>query len=189
MAWAPDYVTPVELQSYLKDEYLDAALLAAWVTTASRAVDDYCGRQFGQVDVPQARVYPGQDLGAAGWRFEVDDLEDLTGLQVADADANPVTGYTFGPMNAVAKGRPYEWLTARVSGELTVTGRWGWSQVPAAAKTATLLQAARLAQRRDSPFGISGSPQEQGELRLLAALDPDLRTSLKPLVRRRCVIA
>lgn len=189
MAWAPDYVTPSELQSYLKDEYLDAALLAAWATTASRAVDEYCGRQFGQVAAPEARVYQGQNLGAAGWRFEMDDLQDLTGLAVADAGGSPVTGYGFGPANAVAKGRPYEWMTARSAGDLTITGRWGWSQIPAAAKTATLLQAARLAARRDSPFGISGSPQEQGELRLLAALDPDLRTSLKPLVRRRCVIA
>jgi hypothetical protein len=191
--WAPDYITLTEAKEYLHGgdaaDAVDDTRLAVWITTASRAVDDYCGRQFGQVDQPQPRTYTGQDLGAAGWRFEIDDLQDVADLAVADAAGDPVTAYAFGPVNAVAKARPYEWLTARSGGDLTVTGRWGWSQVPAAAKSATLLQVARLAVRRNSPDGIAGSPSEGGETRLLAQLDPDLRTSLKPLSRRRCVLA
>jgi hypothetical protein len=62
---------------------------------------------------------------------------------------------------------------------MTVTSdKWGWPTVPTPAKVATMLQTARLAARRDSPFGIAGSPSEGSELRLLATLDPDLKTSL-----------
>ena len=57
------------------------------------------------------------------------------------------------------------------------------SAVERAVKAGLFLQGARLAARRDSPFGISGSPSEQGEIRLLAQLDPDFKTSLKPLRR------
>jgi len=79
---------------------------------------------------------------------------------------------------------PYGRLVSATSGDLTVTALWGWTEVPQAVKAATLLQVARFAARRDSPYGIAGSPDEGGEMRLLAALDPDLRTSLRPYVRR-----
>jgi hypothetical protein len=93
--------------------------------------------------------------------------------------------YVLRPRNAAAKGKPYERvkLTSWSGGELTMHGSPGWTAVPSAVKTGIFLQGARLAARRDSPFGISGSPQEQGEIRLLAQLDPDLRTSLKPFIR------
>jgi hypothetical protein len=58
--------------------------------------------------------------------------------------------------------------------------------VPPSIPAALLLQASRLNKRRDSPFGIAGSPSAQGagEVRLLARLDPDFITTLKPYVRK-----
>lgn len=187
MTWAPDYVEVADLASYLHiDDRADDAFLATWVTTVSRNIDDHCGRQFGQVDAAEERYYtPVYDRHECASFVDIDDLQDITDLTVEDSSGVAVTDYVLLPRNAAAKGRPYEQLRlADFTGEIAVSARWGWSAVPAAVKAGVFLQGARLAARRDSPFGISGSPQEQGEIRLLAQLDPDFRTSLKPLCRR-----
>jgi hypothetical protein len=192
VTWAPDYATPQELLSYLRinaseDTENVSTFAALWVTTASRNVDNHCGRQFGQVAAPEARIYTSVwDKHLCCYVTEIDDLMDLTGFALADSNGEAVTDYEFGPDNALLKGKPYERLLTSVCGKLTATGRWGWDQAaagPKVAKMGLFLQAARLAARRDSPFGISGSPQEQGEIRLLAALDPDFKVSLKPFRR------
>lgn len=193
MTWKPDYVTSQELKDYLRiTDAADDTFVALWVTTVSRNVDDFTGRQFGQVAAAEDRYYtPVWDRHECAWIAEIDDLQDTTGLTITDengdavsAQSSTVDGYTLLPRNAVALGKPYTRLKLKVrTGELTAHALWGWSATPSAVKTGILLQGARLAARRDSPFGISGSPQEQGELRLLAQLDPDFRTSLKPLIR------
>lgn len=185
MTWAPDYATVAELKGYLRiTDTADDVLLATWVTTASRNVDDFCGRQFGQVAAVETREYSGVwDRHLGKFVYELDDVQDVDDLVVVNASATVLTDYDLEPVNALKKGRPYERLVCSDAGPLTVDALWGWTAVPAAVKTGLFLQAARVAARRDSPFGISGSPQMQGEIRLLAQLDPDFRTSLKPLVR------
>lgn len=185
MAWAPDYTTLAGLKSYLRiDDTADDVFLAVWITTVSRNVDDFCGRQFGQT-LAESRTYtPVWDRHLSRYVTVIDDLQDITGLAIVDENSTAVTDFTFQPVNALQKGRPYERiLTTASTGDLTATGLWGWSAVPSAAPTGVYLQAARLAKRRDSPFGIAGSPSEGSEIRLLAQLDPDFRTSLKPLRR------
>ncbi len=190
MTWEPDYVTVPELKSYLRiDDTADDVLLAVWVTTASRAVDTFCHRQFGQVDTLEARTFRPCWDAAGGYSVEIDDLQDVDGLLVLDSAGIPVLTYTLAPDNAPQRGRPYTRLAAAGPGPLTITALWGWAAVPAAVKSATLLQAARFAARRDSPFGIAGSPSEGSELRLLASLDPDLKTSLGAKYRREVWVA
>lgn len=186
MSWQPDYVTPAEARAYLRiEDALDDTQLAMWISTASRAVDEHCGRQFGQVATAQARTFSSAySPSACGYVVRLDDLQDVTGLAVIDSEGDPVADFSLTPLNAPAYGMPYARLVTALSGDVTVTARWGWTAVPQAVKAATLLQVARFAIRRDSPYGIAGSPTEGGEMRLLAVLDPDLRTSLKPYVRR-----
>lgn len=186
MAWQPDYVTLAEMKAYLRIlDTDDDALLALWVTTASRAVDTFCHRQFGKVDAAEARTFtPVWDRHCGRYVAQVDDLSTAAGLTVADSTAVAVTDYELGPVNAPQKSQPYLRLLTKVGGTLTVTGVWGWPTVPAAVKTATLLQAARFSARRDSPYGIAGSPNEGSEMRLLASLDPDLKTALGSKYRR-----
>ena len=195
MTWAPDYAETAELRDYLRiGDNADNTFIDLWITTVSRNVDDHCHRQFGQVTSAEDRYYPPvYDRHECAWMVEIDDLQDTTGFTLTDADGtaipvktSTVAGYTLLPRNAAAKGRPYERLkiTSNPGAEVTGNGLWGWSAQPSAVKTGLFLQGARLAARRDSPFGISGSPSEQGEIRLLAQLDPDFKTSLKPLVRK-----
>lgn len=185
MAWAPDYVTLALLKDYLHiTDTDDDAFIALWITTASRNVDDFTHRQFGKVAL-EARTYPSKwDRRACRYVAEVDDLQDLTGLTItAGGTLLAPADYTLYPRNNAQRGRPYERIHSSVCGELVASAPWGWTTTPSAVPTGMLLQAARLAARRDSPFGVAGSPSEGSEIRLLAQLDPDFRTSLKPLIR------
>jgi hypothetical protein len=181
MPWKPDYAAPSDLAKYISDDTSeDDPLYAMYISTSSRAVDDFCMRQFGKTDAPEQRQYSAEwSRYECTYMTEIDDLQDPTGLAILDRNGNAVTDYTLLPRNAILKGKPYERIATTVGGLLDITAdSWGWLSVPLAAKNATLLQAARLAKRKDSPFGVAGSPSMGSELRLLAVLDPDLRTSL-----------
>jgi hypothetical protein len=185
VSWAPDYSTTARVKNYLRITDTDDDLfIAAWLTAVSRNIDDHAGRQFGQVDEAEERTYGSTySRSHLGYVCDIDDLQDVTGLEVLDANGNAVTGYTLWPRNAPQKGKPYTQIHG-AGGSLAITALWGWSAVPPSVETAIWLQAARLAARRDSPFGVAGSPTEGSEIRLLAQLDPDFRTTLKPFVRK-----
>jgi hypothetical protein len=185
VTWAPDYVTDEELKSYLRiGDNADDAFIALWITTVSRNVDDFTGRQFGQTELEERTYPPVWDRHLGAWVTTIDDLQDVTGLEIVDEDGAAVTDYDLEPVNAVKKGRPYEQIiTTGRPGKLTATALWGWSAVPSSVPTGMFLQASRLNHRRASPFGIAGSPTEGTQVRLLAQLDPDFRTSLKPYIR------
>lgn len=92
------------------------------------------------------------------------------------------------PMNASLDGHPTDRLVVSnvsrrlplAAGAVRVTAKWGYGSTPASVEQATLLQASRLFVRRVSPFGVAGSPDMGSELRLLAALDPDVQALLRP---------
>lgn len=201
MVWQPDYTDVPTVRSYIRGG-LDAdsdAFIAAWITATSRNVDDFCGRQFGNTGTVQARVYDAVfDAHLTQYIYEIDDVQNVTGMTVATASGSALASYTLWPRNNPAKGQPYTQLRTGTNvagffgggfpappnpGTLTISAIWGWTTVPTAAAIGVQLQAARLAKRRDSPFGVAGSPTEGSELRLLAQLDPDFRTTLKPFQR------
>lgn len=202
MTWQPDYCTSAELKAFIRiGDTDDDAQVALWVTAASRAVDRACGRQFGQVASVQARYYTPfwyQPTAQRGhWLVEIDDVQDATGLAVAyDATddqtyATAITEYLTTPLNAAANDKPWTGLRfgstvllrcPRVD-SVRVTALYGWSSVPATIKEATLLQGSRFASRRDSPFGVAGSPTDGSEMRLLAKLDPDVALMVKSYIR------
>lgn len=197
MAWKPDYLTAAEVAAYLRvDDAVDNAEFAIWATASSRAIDRRCNRQFGQLAAPAARTYrrvPAYDPVTGLWILEIDDLQDATGFLVAGV-AYASSGAVLLPDNAPADGVPWTMLgfaaaplqVAPGSSVTTVlTARWGWSSVPQQVVAAAKLQCARWNARRDSPFGIAGSPESGSEMRLLARLDPDVATTLAGLSRPR----
>lgn len=189
MTWAPDYVTSAELKAELRiSDTNDDTQVARWVTAASRAVDNWCHRQFGQVAAPEARVYrtTAWDRHISAYVLHVDDFYTTTGLVVTDPNSAAVAAadYELLPDNALLKGKVYEQILVQSAGKFTITAAWGWSAVPTSIKVATLLQATRFAARRDSPYGVAGSPAEGSEMRLLAKVDPDVEVAIGKKYRR-----
>jgi len=192
VTWKPDYTTSSAVKSYLRiSDTDDDAQIAIYITAASRAIDRFVGRQFGVVASAEDRVFLGQyDPYLGQTVYEIDDIQSITGLTVTDADgvavaADADTGYELWPLNAIQHGRPYTQLrVAGYTGRLTIHGLWGWTAIPTEVVNATLIQVSRLAARRDSPFGVAGSPTEGSELRLLSKLDPDVMVILDDLKRR-----
>lgn len=192
MAWAPDYVTLSKLKNFVRvNDTADDEELALDVTAASRAVDRFCGRQFGLAGSAVERYYTARyDRERRRWFVPIDDLMDSTGLVVTidpDGSATTTTAYRLLPRNAAADDRPWTELHILPSSPVTPDGteggvkiaaNWGWSAVPAAVEKATLLQASRLSVRRDAPLGVAGSPEVGSEIRLLAKLDPDVQMLL-----------
>lgn len=183
MAWAPDYVNVAELTNYIRvGDTLDDSELELAASAASRAVDLCTGRQFGLVDAPEQRFYPVTwSRARQRWVAVIDDLQTTTGL-------SGVSGYTLLPRNALQMGKPWEAMEFATdprddNGEIGPTARWGWTTTPQAVKLASRLQASRFVARRDSPYGVAGSPQQGSELRLLARVDPDVAVSLRHYVR------
>lgn len=199
MAWAPDYASLSEVKSFLNIEFDDSrddSVIQLAISAASRAIDRACNRQFGKDDAPTTRYYTAQYSNRhGGWAVQIDDLMTNAGLAVKYDSANDqtysgvVTGYRPLPLNALVTGRP--WTSMRLTSgvgplqdAVAVTAAFGWTAVPAGIKQATLLQASRFIARRDSPYGIAGSPDNGGsELRLLSRLDPDVEVSIAPYRR------
>lgn len=198
MAWTPDYVSVPELGRYMEiSDDDDDIELAVAVTSASRAIDDHCNRQFGLVDAPEQRLYTARvDPDRCRWVIDIDDLMTTVGLVVEVTGVGIVTAYTLEPVNAAQKGRPWTRLVVDTASavqptgveyELAGTGRWGWTTVPVPVTLAGRLQASRFHSRRGSPYGVAGSPSDGSEMRLLSKLDPDVAVSLRSFIRPRKV--
>lgn len=186
----PNYVETEELRAFLRiNDSVDDTQLGLAISASSRAIDVSCNRQFGKVAVAEQRFYSARyDWSRVRWIVEIDDLMDATGFaaEVQDADGNTVgtiDDYVLEPRNAASNARPWTQLMVRSGSaakpigrqdEVAVTALWGWSAVPNTIKTATLLQSSRFHARRESPYGVAGSPNLGSELRLLARLDVDV---------------
>jgi hypothetical protein len=200
VALYPDYVTSAQLKAQLRiNDSADDAAVAIAVTAASRAIDHSTNRQFGLNGSAVARVYTWDGRYIEGLpAIEVDDFMTTTGLVVKLDQAgsgtygSALTGYDPWPWNAVADGKPYTHLVSRsyasafptlFSQGVQVTANWGWSTVPTIVQQATLIQGGRFFVRRDSQYGVAGSPETGTELRLFERLDPDVALMLTTVRR------
>lgn len=185
MPWEPDYVDEPTLIDFVRAN-ADNPYVGTYGTAAARAVDGYCGRQFGKMDVATALTFSAHraaPMRDGWWHLATEDAQDLTGATVT-VDGTTVTagatGYRWWERNAAAFGRPYTGLllASQPYGDVVATLKWGWNAVPAAVTAAVWLQVNRWNTRRESPYGIAGSPAEGTEVRLTAVLDPDVRALL-----------
>jgi len=187
------YCTLAELKASLNitDSVDDTALEAA-ITSASRMIDDYTERFFyvnGTTQSTVTRYYTPVDA----YTVNIDDV--ITVSEVATDDNFDRTygtvwatsDYMVEPINNPIKSWPYNRVLAigsyifpyQLPQSLRIKGVWGFSSVPAEVNMATLIQSSRLFGRRQSPFGIAGSP-EMGTVRLYSRLDADVEVLLRP---------
>lgn len=164
---------------------VDDSLLELAVESASRLVDSYTQRYFYNAGTA-VRLFAPQD----NYVTEIDDLISLTTLETSDGDEFGTTwaakDYQLEPLNGHVDGltgHPATRIRAvddflfnllDLEATVRVTGVWGWAAVPTAVKQATVIQAARIFRRNDSPLGIAGFG-DMGAVRVGVQLDPDVK--------------
>ena len=177
----------------------DQLLLAA--QSATRGIDQYCGRYFWQA--ADTRVFNTQDIETC----KVDDLvsittmlTDSTGLSTYD-QTWAATDYRLEPANAPGfnpEPRPYTLIRAMAGGggrywfpwiyplsnpdRVKITGVFGWPAVPYLVKQVALQAAVDIYKLKDSPFGVLGSA-DMGIMQVTA--NPHMSDMLWSYVRGR----
>ena len=177
------------------------------LNAATAAIDAYAGRQFDIDGTVVTRLYDCEYMDYA----EVDDIATSTGLVVktlnADGTVNETltlnTDYYLAPYNAdkVEPVMPFTKIIMAIekSGKvlptehrqgLSVTAKFGFSAVPDAIVQATLIQASRYFQRKNSPMGFSGNPETgQPSVVFLSQLDPDVKNLVKTFKKTTITLA
>lgn len=199
MTWAPDYVSADAVADFVRvDDDVDDVDYARCASTASRSIDHATHRQFGRTASESRLFTPLWSYTRGGWIVEADDMVTVTAVAVDALGTGIYTSIDLANVikldaNAPQKSRPWERLLIRnafmpsflyAHDCVRVTSEFGWASVPVAIEEAALLQASRFASRRDSPFGVAGSPDNGSEIRLLAKLDPDVLMSIKDYIRK-----
>ena len=186
MAIVNGYCSLADVKSSARiTDNVDDSMLELAVESASRLIDSYTQRYFYNAGTA-TRLFAPQD----SYVTEIDDLVTLTTLQTSDGETFDTTwqakDYQLEPLNGVVDGLTGypatriravdDFIFTHLTGEATVriTGVWGWSAVPTAVKQATVIQAARIFKRNDSPLGIAGFG-EMGAVRVGTQLDPDVK--------------
>jgi hypothetical protein len=175
------YITLAGLKNYLKiDDSVEDTLLEQIIESASRSIDRIANRRFYLDGTATARTY--RPVG--NMRVIIDDVGTTSGL-ILKTDPNSYgvyqttftlnQDYIVEPTNALAKGRPINYLTI-VGGtamslpvnywpQVEVTARWGWPSVPDDIEQATYILSADLYKRKDSIGGVLGL-SELGAIRM-----------------------
>jgi hypothetical protein len=188
------YTTLNEVKDSLNlDDSIDNAAIELAIATASRMIDDYCGRFFykdGTEVTPATRYYTPTDF----YTVQVDDFVSLSEIATDDNFDQlyqtiwTATDRMFEPVNNPSRGWPLSRILAvgsyvfpaNLPQSVRLKGIFGWSSVPFEVKTAAKIQASRLFLRNQSPFGIAGNT-DMGTVRLAAKLDADVEALLRPM--------
>lgn len=191
------YVSSSELKATLSlsaETYADADI-ATVISSASRGIEEACGRRFWKDANDATRYYER----VAADMVMIDDLATLTSVKT-DPDGGGAysetwtenSDYVFSPQNAAADGVPFVSIHRLADSDYTlpvgprriqVIGKFGWPAVPAQVVTATSKIAARLLKGiREAPLGIAGFGMDGAAVRI-AQTDPDIRFLLTGLHR------
>lgn len=179
----------------ISDDHDDVAL-AGVIESASRAIDRYCDRYFGQTGTQAA---PVQKLyRSRSGVVLIDDLVTITDVEVEFAGfaesftSLGATSVIQQPVNAATATppQPYTVLLAKpgtvlppMPGWVRVSGVWGWPEIPQQIRDACVLQSVRLFKSRDVPLGVMGGADMMGAMRLPGGLHPDARILCEPFRR------
>lgn len=166
---------------------IDDALLERTVEAASRSIDAYTRRRFYADDAATAHYYRSPD----GWRVFTHDFVAADGITLetdgdgdgtfettwttADYQLEPANGLTAN--SVVALSQPFPVYRSHRNA-VKVTARWGIDDTPVAVVEATLILAARLFKRKDSPEGVIGFG-DFGAVRLTPN-DKDVQSLIEP---------
>ena len=189
------YATLAEFKSSIGiTDSTDDTPLQSCLDAADQLINNYVDTKvgFGQT-ASQTRYYTAD-------RFDFVLTDPIVSVSQLATDVNgdgtysqvwTSNDYVLAPRNAALDSRPYTEIdTSPFSNadynfpvgylEVKVTGVFGWPSVPAAVKQAALIQAGAIWSSRTAPFGVIGSQDLGGVLRMSAALHPEARVLLEP---------
>ena len=183
MALGDPYITKDELRDYLQIQEdvvaFDQKLTDA-CASASREVEQFCGRQFNQADTAAARMFAIDRRN----KVTVDDFHTSAGLVIEQGDGlgqwEPIdtASCLLAPYDAIVDGVPWPYYRIEFPGYglqrstrhqtrfLRVTAQWGWPGVPATVKQAAFQVAAQTYRLADAPLGVTGNTQYGGVVRV-----------------------
>ena len=194
MAITNGYTTLNDVKAALNlEDSIDNAALEVAIATASRQIDDYCGRFFykdGTEIAPATRYYSPDNA----WTLATDDFVSISEIASDDnfdrtyATVWETSDFMVEPVNNPSRGWPLTRVLAvgsyifpnTLPQSVRLKGVFGWSAIPYEVKSAAKIQASRLFLRNQSPFGIAGNT-DLGTVRLAAKLDADVEALLRPL--------
>ncbi|NND35882.1 MAG: phage gp6-like head-tail connector protein [Gammaproteobacteria bacterium] len=192
------YASTAQLQSWLRiTDPVEDPELAIVLDQAKQDIDAHCGRSFDKATgTPSDRVF------AARWfdKLYVDDIANTIGLVIAVDTGRDGTfsqtwaaaDYQLEPLNQRQAGmsnHPYYVIRAIESktfpvsarAQVKVTADWGWTTLPKALETASLMHAGRLHSRRINAAGVAEGAAFP--TRVTMAMDRDTLSILEPFVR------
>lgn len=190
------YLTQAEAQAYVGQNLVqDTYLLDDVVTSSSRMIDRYCGREFFQVT--EARTFAtGDDI----YNLELGAFNDLVSVTTLKTDSAGAGNYstTIGatsfqllPYNAPQADEPFtaisllggaQWPVPTFNmrqNTVEITGVFGWPEVPLDVKQACRLIVAEIAKLESAPLGVAGFG-EFGVVRVSQTMPPRARQLLAP---------
>jgi len=178
-------LAPIRLALRVPDD--SAALTwqdATWTASLTLArdaaetlIDEYCDRSFDSVT--EARTF------VVGYPRYLD-VGDWQSITAVTEDGDSVDSDDYRAAVPAGRGRPANGLRRTtgswtVGDTVTVTGTWGWAEVPAPVRQAAVMTAARLFKRLDSPLGVAMIADEG---MYVSRLDVDCQALLMPYCRR-----
>lgn len=199
MARSDPYLTVADFKEAVgKETDEDDATILRALKSASRQIDGYCGRFFGQsaddeIQYITARAwYSRYGMYASGVAVEAPEFVTLSEIAFDDgsllyADVVDAESYSFLPAESVNLSEPYSaidlatnigWPTGR--NYVRLTGTFGWPAVPDVIMEATHLIANRLRSLWTAPFGATGAGEMGSGLNMTAALTPMIREMIEP---------
>ncbi len=212
MAIVNGYATQPELASYIASSNNSSTIdvdnradeFDAAIGTASRAIDQFCGRVFWDAESASQRVFAASDryllrpdefLTTAGLVIETDTGGDGTFETTWTA-----SDYQLEPLNGIRDGRtgwPYRTVRAiagltwpidsQAQARVRITAQWGWAAVPTEIHQACLIWSHRILRRSESPEGVAGFG-DFGAMRL-TSVDRDVETLLGPFRVSQMLVA
>lgn len=182
---ANEYATLAQLKTWLQLDGTDHDNdLNRVLTSASRAIDRYCGRIFYDTGSASAKTFLADDP----YELDVPDFSTTTGLVIVtdtDSDGTYETTWTTAdyqvePLN-LPSGWPW-WRIVAIDDETfptggrrvttRVTAQWGWAAEPEEVEQTCLMVAGEMFKRKDAPFGIVGMDEMGRAIRVAAHYRP-----------------
>lgn len=176
---------------------VDDTPLQSVLDATDALIDLYCDRKQGFGTATETRYYTPE----AYEYVLTDDLVSIITLSTDDdGDGTYETTWTAGtdynlaPGNAALDGWPYTQIDVSVTYPksfpkgvyrgLKCQAVFGWPAVPSAVKQAAIIQAGAVWSSRTAPFGVIGSQDLGGVMRMSRALHPEAQVLLESFRKR-----